>query len=99
MDELHGSGHVSSRELYAALGSMREESASARRAAIADINSAINATEIRVSGRLDRLEEAVSQHEELIQQMRGARSLLTLVFGASVLTTVVGLVTLWALLK
>jgi hypothetical protein len=55
--------------------------------------------EQRLSCRLDRLEQTVNQHDDLIQQLRGARNLLTLVFGASVITAVLGLVTLAVMLR
>ena len=33
-------------------------------------------------------------HDDLIQQLRGARNLLTLIFGAAILNAVLGLLTL-----
>jgi hypothetical protein len=36
----------------------------------------------------------VTQHDDLVQQLRGARNLLVAIFGASVLAAVLGLVTL-----
>ena len=87
-------GRVSSRELYAAISSLREELASAQRAQTADVMAAVAATEHHLASRIDRLEATVNQHDDLIQQLRGARNLLTLIFGASVLTAVLGLLTL-----
>ena len=87
-------GRVSSRELYAAISSLHDELASAQRAQAADVMAAVAATEHRLASRIDRLEATVNQHDDLIQQLRGARNLLTLIFGASVLTAVLGLLTL-----
>jgi hypothetical protein len=36
----------------------------------------------------------VNQHDDLIQQLRGARNLLVLICGASVLTATIGVLTL-----
>ena len=87
-------GRVSSRELYTAISSLREELASAQRAQAADVMAAVAATEHHLSSRIERLEATVNAHDDLIQQLRGARNLLTLIFGASVLTAVLGLLTL-----
>jgi NAD-specific glutamate dehydrogenase len=87
-------GRVSSRELYAAISSLREELGSAQRAQTADVMAALAATEHHLSARIDRLESTVNAHDDLIQQLRGARNLLTLIFGASILNAVLGLLTL-----
>ena len=87
-------GRVSSRELYAAISSLREELASAQRAQTADVMAAVAANEHHLASRIDRLETTVNSHGDLIQQLRGARNLLTLIFGASVVTAVLGLLTL-----
>ena len=87
-------GRVSSRELYAAISSLREEPASGERAQAADVMAAVAATEHHLASRIDRLDTTVNSHDDLIQQLRGARNLLTLIFGASVLTAVLGLLTL-----
>ncbi|MEP7379103.1 MAG: hypothetical protein ABI725_06010 [Chloroflexota bacterium] len=60
----------------------------------AELSAAITESDQRLSGRLDDLEAIVNQHDDLIQQLRGARSLLTMVFGVSLLTAVLGLLTL-----
>jgi NAD-specific glutamate dehydrogenase len=87
-------GRVSSRELYAAISSLRDELASAQRTQTADVMAAVAATEQRLASRIDCLEATVNAHDDLIQQLRGARNLLTLIFGASVLTAILGLLTL-----
>jgi NAD-specific glutamate dehydrogenase len=87
-------GRVSSRELYTAISSLREELGSAQRAQTADVMAAVASTEHHLASRIDRLEATVNQHDDLIQQLRGARNLLTLIFGASILTAVLGLLTL-----
>jgi flagellin-like hook-associated protein FlgL len=87
-------GRVSSRELYAAISSLREELASAQRAQTADVRAAVAATEHRLSARIEGLEATVNAHDDLIQQLRGARNLLVLIFGASVLTAAIGVLTL-----
>ena len=56
--------------------------------------AAVAATEQRLSARIDCLEATVNAHDDLIQQLRGARNLLTLIFGASMLTAVIGVLTL-----
>ena len=95
MDERPAStGGVSSRELYAAISSLREELAFAQRAQAADVMAAVAATEHRLSTRIERLEATVNQHDDLVQQLRGARNLLVVIFGASVLAAVLGLATL-----
>jgi hypothetical protein len=87
-------GRVHSRELYAAINSLPEELASAQRAQAADVLAAVAATEHRLSVRIERLEATVNAHDDLIQQLRGARSLLNMVFGVSVVTAVVAVLTL-----
>jgi hypothetical protein len=87
-------GRVSSRELYAAISSVRDELGSAQRAQAADVMAAVAATEQRLSARIDCLEATVNGHDDILQQLRGAKALLTLIFGASVLTAVLGLMTL-----
>lgn len=87
-------GRVSSRELYAALSGLREELAAGQRSHVADVTAALAATEQRLSACVERLEAIVNAHDDLIQQLRGARNLLNLVFGVSVLTAVLGLLTL-----
>ena len=47
-------GRVSSRELYAAISSLREELGSAQRAQTADVMAAVAATEQRLSSRIER---------------------------------------------
>jgi hypothetical protein len=94
VDEPPVNGRVSSRELYAAISSLREEVASAQRAQAADVMAAVAATEHRLSARIERVEATVNAHDDLIQQLRGARNLLMLIFGASVLTAVIGVLTL-----
>ena len=66
-------GRVSSRELYAAISSLREELASAQHAQTADVMAAVAATEHRLSARMERLETTVNHHDDLIQQLRGAK--------------------------
>lgn len=85
---------MSSRELYAALNNAREELASAQRAQAADVLAAVATSEHRLSVRIERLEAIVNLHDDLIQQLRGARRLLNMVFGVSLLTAVLGLLTL-----
>lgn len=92
-------GRVSSRELYAALNGLRDELVSGQRARAADVLASVATSEQRLSRRLDHLEQTVNQHDDLIQQLRGARNLLTLVFGTTVLTAVLGLVTLAVMLR
>lgn len=87
-------GRVSFRELYAALNGLREELASGQHAQAADVLAAVAASEHRLSVRIERLEATVNLHDDLIQQLRGARSLLNMVFGVSLLTAVMGLLTL-----
>jgi hypothetical protein len=87
-------GRVSSRELYAAISGLREELASAQCAQTTDVMAAVTATEQRLSARIERVEATVNSHDDLIQQLRGARNLLTLIFGASVLTAILGVLTL-----
>ena len=87
-------GRVSSRELYTAISSLREELASAQRAQAADVMAAVASTEHHLSTRIDRLDATVNAHDDLIQQLRGARNLLTLIFGASLFTAVLGVLTL-----
>ncbi|CAN5749154.1 hypothetical protein BH23CHL7_BH23CHL7_17160 [soil metagenome] len=100
MDEQRAvNGRVSSRELYAALNSLRDELVSGQRARAADVAASIAASEQRLSARIERLEATVNLHDDLIQQLRGARNLLTLVFGASVLSAALGLVTLAVILR
>jgi hypothetical protein len=84
-------GRVSFRELYAALSSLREELASGQHAQAADLLAAVAAIEHRLSARIERLEATVNLHDDLIQQLRGARNLLNMVFGVSLLTAVMGL--------
>ena len=95
MDE-HRDGNelVSFRELFSALSGLRDHVVSNQRARAAELSAAITESDERLSGRLDHLEAIVNQHEDLIQQLRGARSLLTMVFGVSLLTAVLGLLTL-----
>ena len=89
MDE-HRDGNelVSFRDLYAALTGLRDHVVANWRARGAELSAAITESEQRLSDRLDHLEATVNLHDDLIQQLRGARNLLTLVFGASVLTAV-----------
>ncbi len=93
-DQPAANGRVSFRELYAALNSLREELASGQHAQVADVLAAVGASEHRLSVRIERLEATVNVHDDLIQQLRGARSLLNMVFGVSLLTAVLGLLTL-----
>ena len=67
---------------------------SAQRGQAADVLAAVAATEHRLAVRIDRLEAIVNLHDDLIQQLRGARSLLNMVFGVSLLTALLGLLTL-----
>ncbi|HVM29512.1 MAG TPA: hypothetical protein VM305_01895 [Candidatus Limnocylindrales bacterium] len=99
MDEHRPNGLVSTRELYAALNGLREELTSGQRARAADVLSGVAASEHRLAVRIERLEETVNLHDDLIQQLRGARSLLNMVFGVSMLTAVLGLLTLVQLLR
>ena len=87
-------GRVSSRELYAAISSLREELAAAQRAQTADVMAAVAATEQRLAARIDRLEATVNAHDDILQQLKGAKALLTLIFGASMLTAAIGVLTL-----
>jgi hypothetical protein len=87
-------GCASSRELYAAIRSLRDELASAQRAQAADVMAAVAATEQRPSCRIERLEATVNQHDDNLQQLKGAKALLTLIFGASMLTAAIGMLTL-----
>jgi hypothetical protein len=87
-------GRVSSRELYAAISSLREEVASAQRAQAEDVMAAVAATEHRLCARIEGLEATVNQHDDILQQLKGAKALLTLIFGASMLTAVIGVLTL-----
>lgn len=87
-------GRVSFRELYAALSGLREELASGQHSQAADLLAAVAAIEQRLSARIERLEATVNLHDDLIQQLRGARNLLNMVFGVSLLTAVMGLLTL-----
>ena len=95
MDEppvLNGRG--SSRELYTAISSLREVLASAQRAQAADVMAAVAATEQRLSARIDCLEATVNAHDDILQQLKGAKALLTLILGTSVLAAVLGILTL-----
>ena len=74
-------GRVSSRELYAAISSLREELGVAQRAQTADVMAAVAATERRLSCRIERLETAVNEHDDILQQLKGAKALLTLILG------------------
>jgi NAD-specific glutamate dehydrogenase len=87
-------GRVSSRELYAAISSLREELATAQRAQAADVMAAVAATEQRLAARIDCLEATVNAHDDILQQLKGAKALLTLIFGASMLTATIGVMTL-----
>jgi hypothetical protein len=87
-------GRVSSRELYAAISSLGEELGSTQRAQAADVMAAVAATEQRLSARIDCLEATVSAHDDILQQLRGAKALLTLIFGASMVTAAIGVLTL-----
>jgi hypothetical protein len=87
-------GRVSSRELYAAISSLRDELGSAQRAQTADVMAAVAATEQRLSARIDCLEATVNQHDDILQQLRGAKALLTLILGTSALAAVLGILTL-----
>jgi len=87
-------GRVSSRELYAAISSLRDELGSAQRAQAADVMAAVAATEQRLSARIDCLEATVNAHDDILQQLKGAKALLTLIFGASMLTAAIGVMTL-----
>lgn len=87
-------GRVFSGELYAALDSLRQELGSAQRAHAADLTASLAATEHRLSVRIERLEATVNAHDDLIQQLRGAKNLLNMVFGVSLVTAVMGLLTL-----
>ena len=87
-------GRVSSRELYAAISSLREELGSAQRAQAADVMAAVAATGQRLAARIDCLEATVNAHDDILQQLKGAKALLTLIFGASMLTAAIGVLTL-----
>ena len=87
-------GRVSSRELYTAISSLRDELGSAQRAQAADVMAAVAATEQRLAARIDCLEATVNAHDDILQQLKGATALLTLIFGASMLTAAIGAFTL-----
>ena len=87
-------GRVSSRELYAAISSLRDELATAQRAQAADVMAAVATTEQRLAARIDCLEATVNAHDDILQQLKGAKALLTLIFGASMLTATIGVMTL-----
>jgi hypothetical protein len=87
-------GRVSSREFYAAISSLREELASAQRGEAADVMAAVSATEQRLSARIECLEATVNQHDDILQQLRGAKASLTLILGTIALAAVLGLLTL-----
>jgi hypothetical protein len=56
--------------------------------------AAVAATEHRLSCRMERLETAVNEHDDLLQQLKGAKALLTLILGTSALAAVLGILTL-----
>ena len=64
-------GRVSSRELYTAISSLREELGSAQRAQAADVMAAVAATEQRLAARIDCLEATVNAHDDILQQLEG----------------------------
>lgn len=87
-------GRASSRELCAAISGLRDELASAQRAQTADVMAAVAATEQRLAARIDCLEATANAHDDILQQLKGAKALLTLIFGASMLTATIGVMTL-----
>jgi hypothetical protein len=87
-------GRVSSRELYAAISSLREELDAAQGAQAVDVMAAVAATEQRLSARIDCLEATVNAYDDILQQLKGAKALLTLILGTSVLAAVLGILTL-----
>jgi hypothetical protein len=61
-------GRVSSRELSAAISSLREELGSAQRAQTADVMAAVAATEQRLAARIGCLEATVNAHDDILQR-------------------------------
>ena len=92
-------GRVSSRELYTAISGLREELGCAQRSQTADVMAAIAATEQRLSARIDCLEATVNARDDILQQLKGAKALLTLIFGTSALAAVLGIRTLAGALR
>jgi hypothetical protein len=56
--------------------------------------AAVAATEQRLSARIDCLDATVSAHDDILQQLKGAKALLTLILGTSALAAVIGILTL-----
>ena len=97
MSEESANGHryVTHQRLSDVLDQHRREEAAVAQRLAADTSGRVTVAEHqRLVTQVERIESTVGQHDDVLQQQRGARSMLYAIFGSSVLGLVVALAAL-----
>ena len=96
MVEENGHRYVTHQRLADVLDQHRREEVALAQRLAADVGGRVTVAEHqRLVNHVERIETIVGQHDDVLQQQRGARSMLYAIFGSSVLGLIVALAALF----